>query len=323
MNFGKEDDMNKGRKSKGKKFTRDDFELTILAIPTIIWYVLFAYLPMFGVIIAFKNYRLTPGKGFIQSLLLSDWIGFKNFKFLFATRDAFIMIKNTLLYNSVFIILGVIIPVTLAIMMSQLYNQKLAKGFQTAILLPHFLSWVVIGYFIFSFLSYDKGLINKMMISFGKEPLQWYVEPKYWPFILVLVNLWKNIGYGMVVYLASISGIDSTYYEAAVIDGATKWQQITKITVPLIKPIVVIMFILAVGRIFNSDFGLFYIVPRNTGQLLEATTTIDTYVYKALMSLGNIGMSSAAAFFQSVFGCITIITANTITKKIDEENALF
>lgn len=315
--------MNKLGKKKSRRFTRDDIELTLLALPTMIWYILFAFLPMFGVIIAFKKYQLIPGEGFVKSLILSEWIGFKNFEFLFATKDAFIMIRNTLLYNSVFIVLGVIIPVILAIMMSQLHNQKLAKTFQTAMLLPHFLSWVVIGYFIFSFLSFDKGMLNKSLIFFGKDPVQWYIEPAYWPYILVFVNLWKGVGYGMVVYLASISGIDSTYYEAAIIDGATKWQQVMKITLPLIKPIIIIMFILAVGRIFNSDFGLFYKVPRDSGQLFDVTTTIDTYVYKALRNQGNIGMSSAAAFFQSVFGCITIITANTITKKIDSENSLF
>jgi len=315
--------MNKVSKKKRKRFTRDDWELSFLAIPTVIWFILFTYLPMFGVIIAFKNYRFIPGKSYIQSLLLSEWVGLKNFKFLFATKDAFLMIRNTVLYNIVFIVLGIIIPVALAIMMSQLHSQRVAKRVQTAVLLPHFLSWVVIGYFLFSFLSYDKGLLNKLFISIGNEPVKWYLEPKYWPYILIIVNLWKGVGYGMVVYLASITGIDTTYYEAAVIDGATKWQQITKITLPLIKPIMVIMFILSVGRIFSSDFGLFYILPRDSGELLNVTTTIDTYVYKALMFRGNVAMSSAAGFFQSIVGLITIITANGITRKIDEENSLF
>ncbi len=311
------------KRSKKKKLSRDDAELVALALPTTIWYILFAYLPMLGVIIAFKKYRLMPGKGFVQSLLASEWIGLKNFEFLFATKDAYIMIRNTILYNIVFIILGVVIPVTLAIMMSQLFNQRMAKRFQTAILLPHFLSWVVVGYFVFSFFSFDKGVLNQILVYFNLNPVKWYNEAKHWPYILVIVQLWKSVGYGMVVYLASITGIDATYYEAAVIDGATKWQQVTKITLPMIKPIMIIMFILAVGRIFNSDFGLFYKVTRDSGPILNVTTTIDTYVYKALMTLGNIGMSSAAAFFQSVFGCMTILVANAITRKIDHENSLF
>lgn len=315
--------MDKVIKKDRKRFRRDDLELTILAIPTTIWYILFCYIPMFGIIIAFKNYRLIPGKGFVESLLRSNWVGFKNFKFLFATNDAYIMIRNTLLYNVVFIALGVIVPVTLAIMMSQLHSKKVAKVVQTMMLLPHFLSWVVISYFVFSLLSFDKGLFNNFLEALNIEGLKWYNEPRYWPFILVIVNLWKGMGYGMVVYLASITGIDSTYYEAAIIDGATKWQQVKNITLPLLKPIIIIMFILAIGSIFRSDFGLFYQVPRESGQLMNVTTTIDTYVYKALMTLGNIGMSAAAAFFQSVFGCITIVTANAVVKKIDAENSLF
>lgn len=311
------------RSKKRKRLTRDETELLTLALPTTIWYILFAYIPMLGVIIAFKRYRLLPGKGFAYSLIASEWLGLKNFKFLFATKDAYIMIRNTVLYNIVFIILGVVVPVTLAIMMSQLFNQRRAKRFQTAILLPHFLSWVVIGYFVFSFFSYDKGILNQILTFFGQEPLKWYNEAEHWPYILVIVQLWKSVGYGMVVYLASITGIDATYYEAAVIDGASKWQQVTNITLPLLKPIIMIMFILAVGRIFNSDFGLFYKVTRDSGPILHVTTTIDTYVYKALMTLGNIGMSSAAAFFQSIFGCMTILVANAITRKIDRENSLF
>lgn len=313
----------KAVKKRRKKLSRDDLEITLLALPTAIWFLLFSYLPMGGVIIAFKQYRLLPGKGFVTSLLKSKFIWFDNFKFLFATNDAYIMIRNTLLYNFVFIVLGVLIPVILAVLMSELHNKKFAKTFQTAMLLPNFLSWVVVGYIIFSLLSYDKGLLNKSLALFNIEPTQWYMDAKYWPVILTIVNLWKTVGYGMVVYLAAISGIDSTYYEAALIDGANKWQQATRITVPLIKPIMIILFLMAMGRIFTSDFGLFYMVTRNSGQIRNVTTTIDTYVYNALMNIGNIGMSSAAAFFQSVFGCIAILFANAVVKKVDEENSLF
>lgn len=309
-------------KSKSR-FTRNDAELLLISLPTVIWYVLFTYLPMFGIIIAFKNFRPLPKASFITSLIKSDWVGIQNFKFLFATPDAWIMMRNTLGYNAVFIVLGIVVPVTLAIMISQLYSQKLAKTCQTAMFLPHFLSWVVVSYFLFAFLSTDKGLINKTLESMGRDLITWYAEPKYWPYILVLLNMWKTVGYGMVVYLAGISGIDQSLYEAAIIDGATKLQQVKHVTLPMLKPIMIIMFILSVGRIFSTDFGLFYNIPRNSGAIIDVTQTIDVYVYKALMSMNNIGFSSSAAFLQSIFGFITITTANLIVRKIDPESSLF
>ena len=305
-----------------KKLTGDDIQLTFLAIPTFIWYIIFSYLPMFGLIIAFKDFKIA-GKGFLSNLIKSDWVGFKNFEFLFATKDAYIIIRNTLVYNIIFIILGIVIPVTLAIMLNQLNNKRLAKFYQTSMFLPHFLSWVVVSYFVFSFLSGDKGLVNQILVSKGKEPVQWYMEKKYWPFILIFMNSWKTMGYNMIVYLAAITGMDESYYEAALMDGASKWQQIKYITLPLLKPIVVIMFILAVGRIFNADFGLFYQVPKNSGALFEVTNVLDTYVYRALSGSGSIGMSSAAAFFQSVVGCLMIVASNMVIRKVDKESALF
>jgi putative aldouronate transport system permease protein len=309
-------------KSKSR-FTRNDAELVLISLPTVIWYVLFTYLPMFGIVIAFKNFRPLPRASFITSLIKSDWVGIQNFKFLFATPDAWIMMRNTLAYNAVFIVLGIIVPVTLAIMISQLYSQRLAKVCQTAMFLPHFLSWVVVSYFLFAFLSTDKGLINRTIQSLGKDLITWYAEPKYWPYILVLLNMWKTVGYGMVVYLAGISGIDQSLYEAAIIDGATKLQQVRHITVPMLRPIMIIMFILSVGRIFSTDFGLFYNIPRNSGAIIGVTQTVDVYVYKALMSMNNIGFSSSAAFLQSILGFITITTANLIVRKIDPESSLF
>lgn len=278
---------------------------------------------MFGIIIAFVRYRHIRGTNFVGSLLRSEFVGFSNFKYLFATPDAAIVFRNTLLYNIVFIVLGIIVPLSLAVMMSELYSQKLAKVCQTAIFLPYFLSWVVVSYFGLAFLSVNKGLINQVLTALGREPVQWYMSPQYWPYILVLVNLWKNVGYGMVLYLAAITNIDATLYEAAVVDGASKWQQIKYITLPMLRPMVIILFILSVGRIFNSDFGLFYIMPRNQGALINVTQTIDVYVYKALMQMNNIGFASAAALLQSVFGFITILTANTLIKKVDPERGLF
>jgi putative aldouronate transport system permease protein len=305
------------------RFRKDDLELTLLAVPTAVWYILFCYLPMFGIIVAFKRYKPLPKTNFIISLLKSEFVGINNFKFLFQTPDAWIMFRNTLLYNFIFIVLGIIIPVTLAIMISQLHNKRIAKVYQTGIFLPHFLSWVVVSYFVFSFLSVDKGLFNQVMKIFGRDSVQWYMEEKYWPYIIIFLNTWKGVGYGMVVYLASISGIDASLYEAAVIDGATKWQQVKHVTLPMLKPIMIILFILSVGRIFSSDFGLFYQVPRNSGPLVNATQTIDVYVYKALMGMNNIGFSSAASFLQSIFGLVTILSANLIVRKIDPESSLF
>ncbi len=301
----------------------DDLELSLLALPTFVWYILFAYLPMFGIIIAFVRYRPIRGANFIVSLLRSEFVGLYNFRYLFTTPDAAIVFRNTLGYNIVFIILGVVVPLTLAVMMSMLYSQKLAKVCQTAIFLPYFLSWVVVSYFGMAFLSVNRGLVNQIFTAVGRDPVQWYMSPQYWPYILVGVNLWKNVGYGMVLYLASITNIDATLYEAAVVDGASKWQQVKHITLPLLKPMVIILFILSVGGIFYSDFGLFYIMPRNQGALANVTQTIDVYVYKALMQMNNLGFASAASFLQSVFGFITIYVANTVVKKLDPERGLF
>ncbi|HOU15535.1 MAG TPA: ABC transporter permease subunit [Anaerolineae bacterium] len=301
----------------------DDLELSLLALPTFVWYILFAYLPMFGIIIAFVRYKPIRGANFLVSLLRSEFVGLYNFKFLFTTPDAAIVFRNTLGYNIVFIIMGVVVPLTLAVMMSMLYSQRLAKICQTAIFLPYFLSWVVVSYFGMAFLSVNRGLVNQILTAVGRDPVQWYMSPQYWPYILVGVNLWKNVGYGMVLYLASITNIDATLYEAAVVDGASKWQQVKHITLPLLKPMVIILFILSVGGIFYSDFGLFYIMPRNQGALSNVTQTIDVYVYKALMQMNNLGFASAASFLQSVFGFITIFAANTVVKKLDPERGLF
>lgn len=309
-----------------KKFSRDDLELFLISLPTTIWYLLFCYLPMFGIVIAFKDYKIAPGKGFIYSLFVnSPWVGFNNFEYLFKTRYVTTMLTNTLGYNLIFIVLGVILPVSFAILLSELYSRRLAKLSQTAMFLPHFLSWVVVGYFVGAFLYTDKGLLNNLIKAAGGQPILWYQTPKYWPFILVFMQVWKTVGYGMVVYMASISGIDVSLYEAALIDGAKKSQQIRYITLPLLRPIISIMFIMAVGRIFSSDFGLFYRVPQNSNSLTSVTLTIDVYVYNALRgsSKPQYNYASAAGFLQSVFGCLTLIAANLIVRKIDADSSLF
>ena len=212
-------------------------------------------------------------------------------------------------------------PVALALMVSQLHGKRLGKMYQTAMFMPYFLSWVVVSAVVWGFLSYDKGLANQLVEGMGGDRVNWYMQKQYWPYFLIFMNLWKGLGYGMVVYLAAITGIDTSFYEAAVIDGATKWQQMRYITLPVMKTVIVMMFIMSVGRIFYSDFGLFYQVPRDSNSLFSVTYTIDVMVYKSLKS-ATVGMASAAAFFQSVMGCITILAANAVVRKIDPESAM-
>ena len=308
------------KKSRWQTF-KENRQLVGLALPGAIWFLIFAYLPMIGVVIAFKQWRIEGG--FIESLIKSPWVGLANFKFLFQSSDAWLITINTILYNFTFIILGIIIPVTLAILLRELFNKKLSKFYQTAMFLPYFLSWVVVSYCLYTFLSPTQGFVNNILASMGKDTVSWYTESKFWPYIIVFMSQWKSIGYGTVIYLASICGIDKSYYEAAMIDGATKWQQIKNITLPLLKPVLIIMFITSIGGMFKSDFGLFYQLPKDSGALYPVTNVIDTYVYRALMNLGNIGMSTAAGLYQSFVGLILVLITNGIVRKVDNENAFF
>jgi putative aldouronate transport system permease protein len=292
--------------------------LFLMTIPGVLTLILFNYLPMFGIVIAFKDFNYQKG------IWGSRWIGLRNFEFLFKSSDAFLITRNTILYNVAFIVLGLIASVFIAIALSEIKNSLLAKYFQTAMLLPHFLSWVVISYLVFSFLSYDRGLLNTGLLRLlGMDPVNWYSDPKPWPFFIILIDLWKHTGYSSVIYLASITGINQEYYESAMLDGATKWQQIRRITIPLISPQIIILTLIAIGRIFNADFGLFYQVPMNSGILYPVTNVIDTYIYIGLTSMNNIGMTSAAGLYQAVIGFILVIGSNLLVRKIDNEKALF
>lgn len=314
--------MPSGHKGK-KKWSRDDTELTLVGLPCFIWYIIFSYLPMFGLLIAFKSYKISPGHGFLYSLFKSDWVGFRNFSFFVKSNAFSMLLRNTVLYNLVFIILGMLIPVTLAIMISQIYNRFSKKAYQTMMVLPHFLSWVVASYFVYAFLRPDKGLANIVLQALGRVPIQWYSSPQYWPFILVITQVWKTVGYSMVVYLAGITSIDRSLYEAAVIDGASKRQQARYITLPSIKPLVIMMFILNVGKIFYSDFGLFYqVTQRIPNSLYNTVSTFDTYIFAALQSNTPIGQTAAAALFQAVACCITILLVNYIVSKLDKDSAI-
>jgi len=301
---------------------RETIELTLMALPAALWFFFFAYLPLTGMVLAFTEYRFSAD-GFWASLFQSDWIGFKNFEWLFATPDGWLIVRNTVLYNLGFIALGLLLSVAFALMMSELRNKKAAKVYQTMMFLPYFLSWVIVSYFVYTFLNVDEGLLNQLAVALGGQPVAWYQTPEAWPFILVLCNLWKSIGYASVVYLAAIVGIDKELYEAAALDGAGRGRQITAITLPSLKPMMIILTVLALGGIFRSDFGLFYQVPRNSGPLFPVTGVLDTYIYNGLKHMGEIGMSTAAGLYQSVVGLVLILAANAVVRRVDSSNAVF
>jgi len=304
------------RKRAGKR--RQYIALYMMMLPGILYLLINNYLPMFGVVIAFKDFNYTKG------IWGSDWTGLKNFEYLFKTEDAFIITRNTILYNAAFIFLNLIIAVGVAILLNEVKKKLLSRFYQSVILLPYLISMVIVGYLVFAVFSLETGFVNKTILPLlGLPELSWYSESKYWPYILTVVHIWKSAGYLCVIYLAAMIGIDPEYYEAATIDGAGKWEQIKSITIPLITPVITVMTLLQIGRIFYSDFGLFYQVPLNAGALQSTTNVIDTYVYRALMTLGDVGMSSAAGLYQSFVGFVLVLLSNYIVKKINSDNALF
>lgn len=303
---------------KGKAHWKRYLPIYLIALPGLIYLFCNCYLPMFGIVIAFK--KLNFSKGIFQS----DWAGLSNFKFLFQSDTAWIIIRNTILYNLTFIIVGTICSVAFAIFLNEIRSKFASRAYQTLILLPYLIGWVIVSYLVFAFLSADTGLVNNSILKpLGLEAINWYSDTRFWPLIIVLVYLWKSCGYSMIIYFSSIVGISQDYYEAARIDGATKWEQIKRITLPLLKPTIITMFILSIGRIFSSDFGLFYQVPKNSGVLYPVTQTIDVYVYNALMQNSDYGMSSAASVFQSIVEFALVMIANQIIRKSNKESALF
>lgn len=305
-------------RTRRKIFRRQDIPLYIMAFPTVLWLILFCYLPMGGLVLAFKDYKVQKG------IFGSDFVGFKNFEFLFTTTDAFVITRNTILYNVVFIALNLFLAVGLALMLSELHSRLLAKSLQTVFMMPSFLSWAVVTIIVTAFLDRNNGFVNQVIRMLGGRGLtDWYLVIEPWPFLLVFINAWKNVGFQAVVYLAVISGISSDYYEAAVLDGASRLQQARYITLPHLRFIIVINMIMAMGGIFRGDFGLFYNVTGNSGALYQVTDVLDTYIYRGLMNLGNIGMSSAAGFYQSVVGFVAILAANKVVSKIDPDSAMF
>ncbi|MDO4779148.1 MAG: ABC transporter permease subunit [Tissierellia bacterium] len=313
--------MNKNKK-KGR--FKKNLPLTLFALPGFIWFLVFSYLPMFGIILAFKKYKNYDGN-FFTSLFKSEWTT-DNFSFFFRSKDAWTVTRNTILYNSAFIILNIVVPLLVAIMLHELLNKRTAKTYQTMMFLPYFLSWIVITYSVYALLQTDRGLFNRILTSIGLKPVHWYTTPGVWPVIFLFLSTWKMLGYNTVIYLASLAGIDKSYYEAASIDGATKWQQMKYITIPLLKPVITIIFILSLGGIFRSDFGLFYHIPNassNPALLSSVTEVIDTYTYRLLIVSGDLKQSAAISFFQSVVGFILIMGANKLVKRFDPERSLF
>ena len=292
--------------------------LYLMLVPGVVYLLINNYVPMSGIVVAFKQYNIRDG------LYKSPNIGLKNFEFLFKTNDAWIMIRNTLLYNLAFIVIGTVMAVAVAVLLHEIKNNAAKQVYQTIILIPFLISMVVVSYLVFAFLSTGNGFMNNTLLpALGIDPVSWYNSPQYWPFILILVNVWKGLGYNCIIYYATICGIDYSLYEAAAVDGATRWQRIKHITIPCLKSTLIILTLMNLGKIFHSDFGLFYQVPMNSGTLINVTQTIDTYVYRGLTQTNNIGMSAAAGLYQSVVGFVLVFAANFVVNKIDSESTLF
>lgn len=291
-------------------------DLFVMSLPAIVYKLLLNYLPLIGLVIAFKQYRYDLG------IFGSEWVGLKNFKFFFNSDTAFIVTRNTILYNLAFIVLTMVIALTLAILLNEI-SRKWIKVHQTVLFLPYFLSWVVVGYVVLAFLDHKNGFLNIILGMFGQDAIKWYEQAKYWPVIIVITQLWKSVGFSTLIYYAGLLAIDSSYYEAAKIDGANRWDMIRKITIPLLTPLIVILFIVDVGKIFRADFGLFYFIPNDSSFLYSTTDVIDTYVYRSMRVVGDIGMSTAIGLYQSVVGFILVLLANWIVKKINSDNALW
>jgi len=309
-------------KTKVKKpgHFRKNKELFFLSLPAIIVILIFNYLPMAGITIAFRE--INYGMGPLHIFFGGKWVGFENFRFFFESQDAFRITRNTILLNASFIVLGTIVSLITALFLNEL-SRKAVKRYQTIFFFPYFLSWIVIGYLVYGFLHPDFGVINNIITSLGFAKVNWYMVPGYWPAILILTYLWKTVGYTAIIYYTGVMGIDVSYYEAADIDGATKLQQVKHITLPMLAPLLVMITLLSIGRIFYADFGLFFFVPRDIGMLYPTTDVIDTYVYRSLRVMGDLGMASAVGFYQSIVGFVLVLLSNLLVRKVSAEHALF
>lgn len=299
---------------------KENGQLYLMALPAVVLLFLFSYLPMGGIIIAFKDYQFETG------IFGSPWMKplFSNFQLLFHNNpQALIAMRNTILLNALFIVVGTIFALTLALLFNEIGNKYFKTITQSITFLPTFISWVVVGVFITGLLSYDDGVVNHLLAAFGMHKISFYMKANLWPGILLIVNIWKGAGYSAVIYLATIAGIDSSYYEAAQIDGATRWQQTWYISLPLLRPTVIILTLLAVGRIMNADFGMFFNATGDMPTLYRTTDVIDTFIYRSLRQTGDIGIAAATGFFQSVVSFVVVIICNKLASVFEKDAAIF
>ncbi len=310
-------DKSKLQAKRKRKFLRF-LPLYLMLLPGTAYLIINNYLPMAGLVIAFKKIDYSLG------IFHSPWVNFKNFTYLFSNNDALIAIRNTILYNLGFIVFGNLLAIIVAISLDFAKNKILKNFSQVIFLVPFLLSTVIVSYIVFAFLSPSNGFMNNSILPMLgiEDTIKWYNEARYWPFILTVVYLWMSFGYSSIIYYSSVISIDKSYYEAAVMDGANTWKQIIYITLPNLKPTIITLTLLAVGRICYSDFGLFYQIPQHSGLLYSTTQTIDTFVYRALLELNDVGRSSAAGFLQSLVGFILVFGANWLVRKLDKESAL-
>lgn len=291
--------------------------LYLLAVPGILFLMVFAYIPMSGHIIAFKELDFSKG------LFFSPWVGFDNFKFLFQNREWLTVTLNTLKLNSLFIVFGLGGAVIIALFLNEVKNAFFKRITQSLIFMPYFISWMVVSFMIFTIFNTSNGLLNKVLESLGKEAVSWYSQPKYWPAILTIMYIWKQAGYFSIIFLSSIVGISAEYYESARIDGASRIQQIFYVTLPLIRPTIIVMALLAVGKIFYGDFGMIYSIIGDNGTLFSTTDVIDTFSYRAMRKLGNFGMASSVVLYQAVMGMVTVLIFNKVAKRVEQGSELF
>ena len=302
-----------------KRDLKKHWRLYTLGLPALLFLGLFNYWPMFGLVLAFKNFNFRLG------ILQSPWMQplFENFELLVSSPFAWNAIRNTILLNLLFIVLGTIAALSLAIMLNEIRTLWFKKIAQSITFLPFFISWIVVGTFVAAILSFENGIINRIIEALGGEKINFFTSPQYWPAILAIESVWKGVGYNSIIYLAAIAGISPTYFEAAEMDGARRIHKIFHITLPLLMPTVIILNLLALGRIMNSDFGLFWHSTKNLFSLWPTTDVIDTFIYRGLRLTGDLGISSAAGFFQSVVSLAIVLAFNTMARRIDRDSALF
>jgi len=305
------------RTSSKKNMLIDNFQLLLLTMPGFILTFIFCYIPMFGVIVAFKTFN--PNLG----ILGSEWVGLDNFKFFFTSNDFVRLIRNTVLYGIDFLVVDNVFAIIFAILIYNIGKNFAIKYYQTTAILPSFMSIVLISYIVYAMLNPTSGVLNKFIVAFGGEEIDWYSVPGYWPGILTTVQIWKGIGMGSLLYYATMIGIDEALFDAAKIDGANKWHEIRCIILPSLGPLICMNIILGVGGLMGGDFGLFYQLPRNSGLLYPTTDIINTYTFRALQTGSSMGRTAAVGLFGSVCGVILIILSNAVIKKIDPEKSLF